>query len=67
MRVLKGFEKVFLQPGESQEVCFDLARRDLSYWDVVTQDWRIAERSIGVEVGFSSRDVKLNGELQPLA
>ncbi|KJX94631.1 beta-glucosidase g like protein [Zymoseptoria brevis] len=49
VRVLKGFEKVFLQPGESQE------------------DWRIAEGSIGVEVGFSSRDVKLNGELQPLA
>ncbi|SMR51682.1 unnamed protein product [Zymoseptoria tritici ST99CH_3D1] len=67
VRVLKGFEKVFLQPGESQEVCFDLARRDLSYWDVVTQDWRIAEGSIDVEVGFSSRDVKLNGELQPLA
>ena len=57
--VLRGFEKIFLQPGESQTVEFPLTRRDLSYWDVNVQEWVIASEAIGVNVGFSSRDIKL--------
>ena len=32
-KVLRGFEKVFLEAGESATVTFDLMRRDVSYWD----------------------------------
>ncbi|KAI5456452.1 glycosyl hydrolase family 3 N terminal domain-containing protein [Mariannaea sp. PMI_226] len=39
IRVLRGFEKPFLRKGESQTVEFNLTRRDLSYWDVVSQNW----------------------------
>jgi len=31
VRELKGFQKVFLKPGESQEILFELSRRDLEF------------------------------------
>lgn len=59
---LRGFEKVELDAGGSAVVEFVLMKRDVSYWDVVTQDWVIGEGA-GVAVGFSSRDIKLVGDL----
>jgi beta-glucosidase len=32
LKQLRGFEKVFLQPGESTEVSFSLTEEDLAYW-----------------------------------
>jgi beta-glucosidase len=61
VRVLRGFEKILLQPGESQTVDFPLTRRDLSYWDIMAQEWSLpTDGSIGIEVGWSSRDLLLN-------
>lgn len=34
---LRGFAKVYVRAGDSQTVVFELMRRDLSYWDVVSQ------------------------------
>ena len=39
VKVLRGFEKVFLKQGETKRVEFSLTRRDLSYWDVTRQNW----------------------------
>jgi beta-glucosidase len=61
-KVLRGFEKVFLQPGESKSVSFPLMRRDLSYWSTEAQGWIIGEGEVGVFAGFSSRDVR--GEMK---
>ncbi|KAJ4363052.1 hypothetical protein N0V83_010170 [Neocucurbitaria cava] len=59
IRQLRGFEKVYLEQGESQTVGFELMRRDLSYWDVVSQQWLIPEGEFTIWVGFSSRDLKV--------
>ncbi|KAF1913302.1 glycosyl hydrolase family 3 N terminal domain-containing protein [Ampelomyces quisqualis] len=59
LRQLRGFEKVFLEQGESQTVSFELMRRDLSYWDIVSQQWVIPEGEFTVYVGWSSRDFAL--------
>jgi beta-glucosidase len=56
LRQLRGFEKVFLSPGETQSVTFNLLRRDLSYWDVVQQNWVIPEGEFTLNAGWSSRD-----------
>ncbi|MDO6428881.1 glycoside hydrolase family 3 C-terminal domain-containing protein [Thalassotalea sp. 1_MG-2023] len=37
---LKGFTKVYLAPGETQQVSITLNERDLSYWDSNIGDWR---------------------------
>ena len=60
-RQLRGFDRVPLEPGESRTVRFGLTRRDLSFWDVVAQQWRIPAGEFGVFVGASSRDFRLNG------
>ncbi|KAJ8602916.1 hypothetical protein MRB53_042300 [Persea americana] len=51
---LRGFDKVFLQPGETQTAYFDLTRRDLSRWNTVTQQWELtdgAELRVGPNAG----------------
>lgn len=60
--VLRGFEKIELQKDEVQTLHFNITRRDLSYWDVVRQNWVMPiEGSITIKVGASSRDLKLTG------
>lgn len=59
IRQLRGFEKVHLEQGESQTVGFELMRRDLSYWDIISQQWVIPEGEFTVWVGLSSRDLKV--------
>jgi len=57
---LRGFDKVWLRAGESKTVIFELMRRDVSYWDVTAQDWRIPAGSFTFKSGFSSRDFRAN-------
>lgn len=61
-RVLRGFKKIELAPGEQRPVTFDLMRRDLSFWDVVRQEWVIPEGQFEFSVGFSSRDIVSTAE-----
>lgn len=58
---LRGFEKVKLAPGEQAEVSFGLTRRDLSIWDVVSQNWVLQEGEYKIYVGASSRDIRWQG------
>lgn len=59
IKALHGFEKVFLETGEVKKVQFQLTRRDVSFWDVVAQKWRIPEGRIAISVGFSSRELNI--------
>lgn len=62
VKVLRGFEKVWLDVGETKSVQFDLTRRDLSYWCTEKQNWVMpTEGKITIRVGASSRDLKLTG------
>ena len=64
VKVLRGFEKVNIEPGKIENVRFELTRRDLSYWDTVAQNWRMPmEGKFKISVGRSSRDLPLEGEL----
>lgn len=64
VRALRGFEKVFLKVNEERSVEFLLKRRDLSYWDVVSQRWVLPLGRYDVRLGFSSRDLKVKVSLQ---
>jgi len=67
VKVLRGFEKLMLQPGQSQTITFDLTRRDISYWDIYFQDWVIGTGSISVMAGFSSRDIQATTSFSPMS
>ncbi|KAL4745440.1 glycoside hydrolase superfamily [Aspergillus terricola var. indicus] len=64
VKVLRGFEKVYLEPGEERKVLFPLVRRDMSYWDVGVNNWRLPKGEYTVSAGFSSRDLKKQGTIQ---
>lgn len=61
VRQLRGFEKVWLAPGEQADVAFELTRRDLSVWDVTSQGWVLQPGSYNLYVGSSSRDIRWKG------
>lgn len=62
VKVLRQFEKVEVGVNETQRVEFGITRRDVSYWDVVRQNWVMpTEGKITVRVGASSRDLRLTG------
>lgn len=62
LKELKGFRKVFLQPGESKEITINLTERDLAFWDVDADDWRVEPGEFQVMVGVSSADIRLSGK-----
>jgi beta-glucosidase len=59
-RELKGFERVVLDPGETQQVTIRLDRRSLSYWDVVFHGWKVDPGKFVVRVGDSAENTPLN-------
>lgn len=58
VKELKGFKKVFLQPGETQTVALDIAPESLSFYDV-DMKYVVEPGEFEIMVGTSSRDVDL--------
>jgi beta-glucosidase len=63
-RELKGFQRVELTPGEEKKVTFLLNRPDLSYWSPEKKAWVADPGIFEVQVGASSRDIRLRAPLQ---
>ncbi|OUS25972.1 glycosyl hydrolase [Thalassotalea sp. 42_200_T64] len=61
---LKNFAKVFLQPGESQQVTMTLGLRDFSFWDETSNDWLAENGEFEVLIGASSDDIRLSEVFQ---
>jgi len=55
---LKGFEKVYLSPGESKSVCFTLDKRSFAYYNTELGDWHVETGEYELRVGASSRDIR---------
>jgi beta-glucosidase len=64
VKELKGFEKVFLQKGESRTVKITLDTRSFAYYNVPKGTWAIEGGAYEILVGASSRDISLQGEVQ---
>ena len=62
-RVLRGFHKQTIAAGESTTFSFELTRRDLSYWNVESQNWVLQEGTYDILVGKSVLDIQLRGNL----
>lgn len=60
IRELKGFQKVFLNPGEEKEITFTLEKRSFAYYEVKLHDWFVESGRFFVEIGASSRDIRLS-------
>ncbi|KAJ3233923.1 hypothetical protein HDU81_001859 [Chytriomyces hyalinus] len=59
-KILKGFEKVFVEVGQETTVTFKLSRKELRVWG--KEGWENVAGEYGVLVGRSSRDIRLEAE-----
>ena len=63
VRELKGFVKLGLNPGEEKEAVFVLDKRSFAYYEVKIHDWFVESGQFIVEIGASSRDIRLSTEI----
>ena len=58
VKELKGFRKVYLEPGQTKTVTFGITPDDLKYFDDVQHDWVLEPGRFTAYVGSSSRDIR---------
>ncbi len=63
IKELKGFEKVLLQPGETQTITLKLKEQDFSFWSEETGGWLCEVGVFKIHVGSSSACMHLEAEL----
>jgi beta-glucosidase len=61
--VLRGFDRLSINAGQSATFTADILRRDLSNWDTVSQNWVITSYPKTVYIGSSSRNLPLSQTL----
>jgi len=58
---LKGFQKIFLRPGEKRTVAFHFGPEALSFYNPDRKDWVAEPGEFEFLIGSSSKDVRLTG------
>jgi beta-glucosidase len=58
VKELKGFRKVFLQPGEKQTVSIPLDFRSFAYYNPTKAAWVAEAGDYRIQIGSSSRDLR---------
>ena len=66
VKELKGFEKIFLNPGESKNITLVLNAMDFSYWDPEKKDWYAEPGIFTIMVGPSSAQIVLKKDVKML-
>ena len=68
IKELKGFKKVFLEPGDSRRVTLELDQRSFAFFktnlDPTKQVWEAEPGIYNILVGASSQDIRLNGQFK---
>jgi beta-glucosidase len=64
VRELKRFAKIALEANETKTVRFQLTPRDLAYFDVAGHQWKADPGQFMIEIGASSRDLRLTAPFE---
>jgi beta-glucosidase len=64
IKELRGFERIALRPGETRTVRMALKGSQLTYWDAARQSFVVEPGKVGIQVGASSADVKLEKTIE---
>jgi beta-glucosidase len=60
---LKGFQKVFLKPGETKTVSIQLSKEAFQYYDEVKKGWATEKGEYEIQVGGSSNNISIKGKI----
>lgn len=58
LKELKGYQRVYLQPGERKKVSMSIDWKCLAYWNEQAHQWMVNKGSYKIETGSSSQDIK---------
>ena len=61
---LKGFKKIYLQPGEEKEVVFAVTKEELAHYHTALEDFITEPGTYGILVGNSSRNIVQSKNIQ---
>ena len=61
---LKNFEKVFLKKGETKTVQMEITKNQLAFFSKTKNKWINERGNFEVQIGSSSRDIRLETELR---
>jgi beta-glucosidase len=59
---LKGFKRIYLQPGEKQTVTIPLTQTAFGYYDPSQKSWVAQKDQFTILVGSSSQDIRLDAD-----
>ncbi|MBV9257582.1 MAG: glycoside hydrolase family 3 C-terminal domain-containing protein [Ktedonobacteraceae bacterium] len=62
-KVLAGFTKLSLKPGQTGQASVTLNARAFEHWNTGTHNWAITPGTYHIQVGSSSRDILLQGQI----
>ncbi len=63
LRSLRGFNRVSLEPGQTQTVRFVLRPSDLAHWDVTRDRWVVESSAEDLMIGAASDDIRASAKL----
>lgn len=58
LKELKGFSKVYLEPGETHIVSFSIDKIGLSFYDPEKHDWTVEPGDFRISIGAASDDIR---------
>jgi beta-glucosidase len=61
IKELKGFQKVFLRPGQSRRITLELDQRSFAFFNTSKHLWDAEPGTYKILVGGSSQDLPLSG------
>ena len=66
LKELKGFKKINLNSGQMKKIVFELNKDDLSFYNPIENSWVVEKGKFKILIGSSSRDIRLEGEVEYL-
>ncbi|HTR81235.1 MAG TPA: glycoside hydrolase family 3 C-terminal domain-containing protein, partial [Bacteroidota bacterium] len=66
VKELKGFRRIELDAGQSAVITLELSSQAFSYWNPASKGWFEERGNFVLQIGSSSRDIKLQKEIELL-
>jgi len=66
IKELKGFKKIKLISGQKKTIVFELNKDDLAFYNPIENSWVVEEGTFKILIGSSSRDIRLEAEVEYL-
>lgn len=63
-RELKGFAKLYLEPGESKEIAIELDTRSFAIYDDKQSDWVVESGAYLLQLGANCEDIRLEENIK---